>query len=41
MKNVVELINVLISLLIMVVMTGLTLVSAETAVVKPKNPMMN
>jgi type IV pilus assembly protein PilC len=40
LKNVVELINVVISLIIMVVMTGLTLVSSETAVVKPKSPMM-
>ncbi len=40
MKNVVELINIIISLVIMVVMTGLTLVSSETAVVKPKSPMM-
>ena len=39
LKNVVELINILISLLIMVVMTGLTLVSSETATVTPKNPM--
>lgn len=36
MKNVVELINVIISMLIMVVMTALTLVSSETAVVRPK-----
>jgi type IV pilus assembly protein PilC len=38
MKNVVELINILISLLIMVVMTALTLVSSETAVISPKSP---
>ena len=40
MKNVVELINILISLLIMVVMTALTLVSSETAVISPKSPSM-
>ncbi len=40
MKNVVELINILISLLIMVVMTALTLVSSETAVIQPKSPAM-
>lgn len=40
MKNVVELMNILISLFIMVVMTGLTLVSSETAVVRPKSPLM-
>ena len=40
LKNVVELVNVSISLVIMVVMTGLTLVSSETAVIKPETPMM-
>ena len=40
MKNVVELINVIISLLIMVVMTALTLVSSETAVITPPPPTM-
>jgi len=40
LKNVVELINVMISLVIMIVMTALTLVSSETATVKPKTPMM-
>ncbi len=40
LKNVVELVNILISLVIMVVMTGLTLVSSETAVIKPQSPMM-
>ncbi|MSS71970.1 MAG: type II secretion system F family protein [Candidatus Latescibacteria bacterium] len=40
LKNVVELINILISLLIMVVMTALTLVSSETAVISPKSPTM-
>jgi len=38
MKNVIELINVMISMVIMVVMTALTLVSSETAVVRPKSP---
>lgn len=40
MKTVVELVNIMVSLLIAVVMTGLTLVSSETAVVKPKSPLM-
>jgi type IV pilus assembly protein PilC len=40
MKNVVELINVMISLLIMAVMMGLTLVSSETAMIRPKSPLM-
>lgn len=40
MKGVVEMVNVAISLLIMVVMIGLTLVSSETAMIKPKNPLM-
>ena len=35
LKNIIELINVMISLVIMVVMTGLTLVSSETATVNP------
>lgn len=38
LKNVIELVQVVISLLIMVVMTALTLVSAETATVSPKPP---
>ncbi len=38
LKNVIELIQVIISLLIMVVMTALTVVSAETATVSPKPP---
>jgi type IV pilus assembly protein PilC len=40
MKSVVETVNVAISMLIMVVMIGLTLVSSETALIKPKNPLM-
>ena len=40
LKSVVDLINIAISLLIMVVMTGLTLVSSEMAFIKPKHPMM-
>ena len=39
MKNVVELTNVCVSLLIMVVMMGLTFVSSETAMIRPKNPL--
>jgi len=41
MKNVVETINVAISMLIMVVMIGLSLVSSETATLKPKNPFIH
>ena len=37
LKNVIELINVLIALVIMVVMTALTLVSSETATITPPN----
>ncbi|MFO7448024.1 MAG: type II secretion system F family protein [Ignavibacteriaceae bacterium] len=40
LKNVIELIQVVIAMVIMVVMIGLTLVSAETATVRPKTPGM-
>ena len=40
LKNLVELINISISLIIMIVMTALTLVSSETATIKPKRPGM-
>jgi len=40
LKNVIELIQVGIAMVIMVVMIGLTLVSAETATISPKSPMM-
>jgi len=40
MKNVVDLINIIIALFIMIVMTMLTLVSSETAVIKPKMQKM-
>lgn len=40
MKTVVDLVNIGISLVIMVVMLGLTLVSSETAMIRPKSPMM-
>ena len=40
LKNVIEMIQVLIAMVIMVVMIGLTLVSAETATISPKSPMM-
>ncbi len=39
MKTVIDSINVAISLFIMIVMIGLTVVSSETAVIKPENPM--
>jgi len=40
LKNVIELIQVGIAMVIMVVMIGLTLVSAETATISPKPPIM-
>lgn len=40
MKNVVEAINVAIAVIIMVVMTVLTLISSETAMIRPKSPLM-
>lgn len=38
LKNVIELIQVAIAMVIMIVMIGLTLVSAETATINPSNP---
>jgi len=38
MKNVIEFVQLWISMLIMVVLTALTIVSSETATVRPKNP---
>jgi type IV pilus assembly protein PilC len=38
LKNVIEIIQVVIAMVIMVVMIALTLVSAETATVRPKSP---
>ncbi len=40
LKNVIEMIQVFIAMVIMVVMIGLTLVSAETATINPKPPVM-
>ncbi len=40
LKNLIEIIQVIIAMVIMVVMIALTLVSAETATVRPKNPAM-
>ena len=40
LKNVIELIQVMIAMVIMIVMIGLTLISAETATISPKSPMM-
>lgn len=40
LKNVIEMIQVFIAMVIMVVMIGLTLVSAETATINPKPPTM-
>ncbi|MFA7288156.1 MAG: type II secretion system F family protein [Melioribacteraceae bacterium] len=39
LKNIIEMIQVVIAMVIMVVMIGLTLVSAETATISPKSPM--
>jgi type IV pilus assembly protein PilC len=40
LKNVIELIQVVIAMVIMIVMIGLTLVSAETATISPKSPVL-
>jgi type IV pilus assembly protein PilC len=40
LKNIIELVQVTIAMIIMVVMIALTLVSAETATISPKSPMM-
>lgn len=40
LKNVIELIQVGIAMIIMIVMIGLTLISAETATISPKSPVM-
>lgn len=41
LKNIIEIIQVSIAMVIMVVMIALTLISAETATVRPKSPLMN
>jgi type IV pilus assembly protein PilC len=38
MRNAIDLIQLVISMIIMVVLTALTLVSSETATIKPKPP---
>ena len=38
MRNAIDLIQLVISMIIMIVLTGLTLVSSETATIKPKAP---
>lgn len=40
LKNIIELIQVAIAMIIMIVMIGLTLVSAETATINPKSPFV-
>lgn len=40
LKNVIEMIQVFIAMIIMIVMIGLTLVSAETATISPKSPVV-
>lgn len=40
LKNVIEMVQVFIAMVIMIVMIGLTLVSAETATISPKSPMI-
>ncbi len=40
LKNIIELIQVAIAMIIMIVMIGLTLVSAETATISPKSPFV-
>jgi type IV pilus assembly protein PilC len=39
LNSVIDLINLFISMFIMIVMIGLTVVSSETAVIKPENPL--
>lgn len=41
LKNIIEMVQVFIAMIIMIVMIGLTLVSAETATISPKPPVMN
>jgi len=41
LKNLIEIIQVMIAMIIMVIMIALTLVSAETATVRPKQPGVN
>lgn len=41
LKNIIELVQVIIAMIIMIVMIGLTLISAETATIKPKTPGMS
>ncbi|MBT8386427.1 MAG: type II secretion system F family protein, partial [Ignavibacteria bacterium] len=41
LKNIIEIIKVVIAMIIMVIMIALTLVSAETATVRPKTPGVN
>lgn len=41
LKNLIEIIQVIIAMIIMVIMIALTLVSAETATVRPKTPGVN
>ncbi|MFA3784212.1 type II secretion system F family protein [Melioribacteraceae bacterium 4301-Me] len=40
LKNIIELVQVMIAMIIMVVMIALTLISAETATISPKSPIM-
>lgn len=40
LKNIIDLVQVMIAMIIMVVMIGLTLISAETATISPKSPIM-
>jgi len=41
LKNLIEIIQVTIAMIIMIIMIALTLVSAETATVRPKTPGVN
>ncbi len=40
LKNIIELVQVIIAMVIMIVMIALTLISAETATISPKSPVM-
>ena len=41
MKNAIHYIQLMISMVIMIVLTALTIVSSETATIRPKNPAMS
>ena len=40
MRNAIDFIQLMISMIIMIVLTALTIVSSETATIRPRNPAM-